>query len=49
VSFTGAMVNKAGLCDSDPVQVTMPGVTVSPITDCTNFTVTENKTASPRM
>jgi Peptidase A4 family len=48
VSFTGAMVNKAGLCDSDPVQITMPGVTVSPITDCTNFTVTENKTVRPR-
>jgi Peptidase A4 family len=45
VSFTGAMVNSAGLCDSDPTMVTMPGVTVSAIVDCTNFTVTENKPA----
>jgi len=44
VSFTGAMVNSAGLCDSDPIMVTMPGVTVSPITGCTNFTVTETGT-----
>jgi hypothetical protein len=44
VSFTGAMVNSAGLCDSDPTQVTIKGVTVSAIKDCTNFTVTENKT-----
>jgi Peptidase A4 family len=46
VSFTGAMVNSAGLCDSDPIEVTMPGVTVSPITDCTNFTVTQTKAAA---
>lgn len=43
VSFTGAMVNSAGLCDSDPIQVTMTGVTVSAIKNCTNFTVTETK------
>jgi hypothetical protein len=48
VSFTGAMVNNAGLCDSDPVEITNPSLTVSPITGCTNFTVTASKTARAR-
>ncbi len=43
VSFTGATVNGSGLCNSNPIASTFPGVTVSPITDCTNFTVTENQ------
>jgi hypothetical protein len=44
VTFTGATVNKADLCDSDPVKVTMTGVTVSAISGCTSFTDTETKT-----
>jgi hypothetical protein len=50
VTFTGAMVDKADLCDSGPVKVTMTGVTVSAIKGCTSFTDTETKTAGqPRM
>lgn len=41
VSYTGAMVNKAGLCKSDPIAGNAPGLTVSAITNCTNFTVTQ--------
>jgi Peptidase A4 family len=41
VTFTGAMVNGSGLCDSDPVEITSPGLTVSPITGCTKFTVSQ--------
>jgi hypothetical protein len=41
ITFTGAMVNGSGLCDSDPVEITSPGLTVSPITGCTKFTVTQ--------
>jgi hypothetical protein len=44
ITFTGAMVNGSGLCDSDPVEITSPGLTVSPITGCTKFTVTQTAT-----
>jgi Peptidase A4 family len=44
ITFTSAMVNGSGLCDSDPVKITSPGLTVSPITGCTNFTVTQSAT-----
>jgi hypothetical protein len=40
VNFTGATVNSAGLCASNPVEIVMPNATVSPITACRNFTVT---------
>ncbi|MGH3159204.1 MAG: G1 family glutamic endopeptidase [Streptosporangiaceae bacterium] len=43
VTFTGAMVNKADLCDSDPVKVTVTDVIVSAISGCTSFTDTETK------
>ena len=41
VSYTGAMVNQAGLCRSNPVASNAPGLTVSAITGCTSFTVTQ--------
>lgn len=41
VNFTGATVNGADLCDASPVKVTAPGLSVSAISACTNFTVTE--------
>ena len=48
VTFTGAMVNGSGLCNSDPVEITSPGLTVSPITGCTKFTVTQTATGRTR-
>jgi Peptidase A4 family len=41
VTYTDSMVNKAALCKSNPVAVSSPGLTVSPITGCTTFTVTQ--------
>jgi len=45
VSYTSAMVNKAGLCKASPMAVTASNLTVSAISDCTNFTVTATHTA----
>ncbi len=39
VSFTSAKVNGACLCKSNPVEIIMPGVTVSPITNLQDFIV----------
>jgi hypothetical protein len=39
VSFTSAKVNGACLCKSNPVEIIMPDVTVSPITNLQDFTV----------
>ena len=39
VSFNSAMVNGAGLCQSTPVEIIIPAVGVSQISNCENFSV----------
>jgi hypothetical protein len=39
VNFSGAAVNGAGLCQSSPVEITMPHASVSALSGCTNFSV----------
>jgi hypothetical protein len=39
VNFSGATVNGAGLCQSGPVEITMPHASVSALSGCTNFSV----------
>jgi hypothetical protein len=38
-SFTGAMVNGAGLCDASPEEITMPDASVTPVSSCEDFVV----------
>jgi hypothetical protein len=46
VTFTACKVDGATLGSFDPTEITSPGLTVSPITGGTQFTVTESKTAT---
>jgi hypothetical protein len=46
VTFTGCKVDGDTLGSFDPTAVTSPGLTLSPITGGTQFTVTEGKTAT---
>jgi hypothetical protein len=39
VNFSGATVNGAGLCQPSPVEITMPGVSVSSLSCPGNFSV----------
>jgi hypothetical protein len=39
VNFSGATVNGGQLCQSSPVEILMPSVSVSSISGCTNFSV----------
>jgi Peptidase A4 family len=45
VTFSGCMVNGKTLGSADPTAITSPGLTVSPLTDGTNFTVTRSVSA----
>jgi hypothetical protein len=38
-SFTGAMVNGAGLCDASPEEIIMPDASVTPVSSCEDFGV----------
>jgi len=46
VTFTGSKVDGATLGSFDPTAITSPGLTVSPITGGTQFTVTESNTVA---
>jgi hypothetical protein len=42
VNYTAAAVNSTHLCNTTPVEITMPDTSVSPLTSCENFSVTYN-------
>jgi hypothetical protein len=42
VNYTAATVNSTDLCNTTPVEITMPDTSVSPITGCDKFSVTYN-------
>jgi hypothetical protein len=46
VNFSGATVNGGQLCQSSPVEILMPSVSVSSISGCTNFSVSYTGGAS---